>query len=132
MLKKSKIAFIFFILMGGSSFQASADPNTVLANICTLVESDDKGQLRKKVKTMKSDYGMKLADYYNGITCNGQTLIRHAIKLNSAETGAFLIKKMSKKALKTPMSDSMTELDWAKSNGFEGSALTAALQDRIN
>jgi len=132
MFKQSKYAVLFCMLSGAASFQASADPNTVLSNVCTLVENDNKGQLRKKIKTMKTDYNMGLADYYAGISCGGLTLIRYAIKLNAEQAGGFLIKKMSKKALRAPMQDGVTELDWAMNNGFDSSALTAAVQNRIN
>ena len=131
MLKKLKGALLVPVLFSFHTSTVQADPNTVLANICTIVESDDKSSLRKKIKTMKSDYQMKLPDYYNGITCGGLTLIRHAIKSGSVESGQFLIKKMSKKVLREPMADGSTELDWATANGHDGSALVAALKDRI-
>ena len=127
-----KRSFIFFVLTVASASSVQAAPETVLANICAIVESDDEGQLRKKLKTMQKDYNMRLPDYYEGITCGGLTLIRYAIKNEAVNAGGQLIKKMSKKALRGPMSDGSTELAWAEANGFGGSAVTAALKDRIN
>lgn len=131
MLKKLKGALLVPVLFSFHTSTVQADPNTVLANICTIVASDDKSQLRKKIKTMKSDYSMKLPDYYSGISCGGLTLIRHAIQSGSVESGSFLIKKMSKKILREPMSDGTTELDWATANGHDASPLVAALKERV-
>ena len=131
MLKTLKSALLVPVLFSFHTSTVLADPNTVLANICTIVSSDDKSQLRKKIKTMKSDYSMKLPEYYDGISCGGLTLIRHAIKSGAVESGSFIIKKMSKKVLRSPMADGTTELDWATANGHEGSPLVAALKDRI-
>merc|ERR1712053_33784 len=55
------------------------DINEALANICTIVQADDKGELRKKMRSVQSDYKLKLRDYYSGISCNGQSLIRTAL-----------------------------------------------------
>lgn len=56
--------------------QASADINESLQNICTIVKSDDKRELRRKMKSVQSDYNLKLRDYYSGITCGGKSLIK--------------------------------------------------------
>ena len=69
MLKFKKITLMatLGLAMGFSSI-ANADVNETLANICTIVEADDKGELRKKMRTVNSDYRLKLRDYYSGIT----------------------------------------------------------------
>lgn len=111
---------------------ATANPNTVMANICTIIQSDDKTQLRKKLRTLRSDYRLKLVDFYDAVSCSGLTMIRHSIKSGSVETGTYLIKKMSKKSLETPKKDSKTELDWAIESGFTASPIVAELKDRIS
>ncbi|MBE1300345.1 MAG: DUF3718 domain-containing protein [Alteromonadaceae bacterium] len=130
MFFRMKHVLIGLTLLLANMSVANADPAQVLANICTIVQSDDKSGLRKKVKTMKKDYGLKLAAYYDGISCGGLTLIRYAIKNGSMEAGKFLIKKMSKKALRAPQKDSVTELDWANANHADA-PLTAVLAERV-
>jgi hypothetical protein len=110
---------------------AHADINDALQNICTIVEADDKGQLRKKMKRVKSDYNLRLNDYYSGITCGGNSLIRAAMKSNAIKTGTLLVKKMPKRDLSAPEQDGKTVLAWATENGLDGSAIVAVLNDRI-
>ena len=87
---------------------AQADINDALQNICTIVKADDKGELRKKMKRVQSDFRLKLKDYYSGISCGGNSLIRTAMKNNSIQTGTLLVKKMPKGELKAPEQDGNT------------------------
>ena len=73
---------------------AQADINDALQNICTIVKADDKGELRRKMRRVQSDYNLKLKDYYTGVSCGGNSLIRTAMLNNSEETGTLMIKKM--------------------------------------
>src|SRR5690606_21614122 len=95
-----------------------ADINEDLQNICTIVKNDDKGELRKKMRTVQNDYNLRLGDYYTGISCGGNSLIRYSMQNNSAEVGTYMIKKMSKKDLSAAESDGMAIKQWAETNGF--------------
>ena len=53
-----------------------ADINDALKNICTIVKADDKDELRKKMRRVRSDFRLKLKDYYSGISCGGNGLYR--------------------------------------------------------
>jgi hypothetical protein len=111
--------------------QASADINESLQNICTIVKSDDKRELRRKMKSVQSDYNLKLRDYYSGITCGGKSLIKSSFEYDSIETGTLLIKKMPKGDLSEPEHDSAgVILEWASSNG-KNTELLSVLRDRI-
>jgi len=108
-----------------------ADINDALQNICTIVKADDKGELRKKMKRVQSDYNLKLKDYYTGVSCDGDSLIRTAMLNNSEETGTLLVKKMPRGYLKAPEKDGKTVLDWASENGFDSSPIVTAINERI-
>ena len=110
---------------------AHADINDALQNICTIVKADDKGELRKKMKKVKSDFNLKLKDYYSGISCGGNSLIRTAMKNDSIATGTLLVKKMPKSDLSAPEQDGKTVMTWATENGLDSSAIVAVLNDRI-
>lgn len=111
--------------------QAQANVNEALQNICTIVKADDKGELRKKMKKVQSDYGLKLQDYYNGISCGGESLIRTAFKANATDAGTLLVKKMPKSALNLPEADGKTLRAWVSENGHMDSDLATALNNRI-
>ena len=110
---------------------AQADVSEALQNICTIVKADDKGELRKKMKRVQSDYRLKLKDYYSGVSCGGNSLIRTAMLNDSIETGTLMIKKMPRGDLSSPESDGKTVLTWASENGLDASAIVTVLKDRI-
>jgi hypothetical protein len=121
------IAMTSLIFVGN----AQADVSEALQNICTIVKADDKGELRKKMKRVQSDYNLKLKDYYTGVSCGGNSLIRTAMLNNSEKTGTLMVKKMPKGDLKAPEKDGKTVLAWASENGLDASPIVAALNDRI-
>jgi hypothetical protein len=62
---------------------AKADVNDDVQKNCTIVKADDKSELRKKMKKVENDYQCKLQDYYTGISCCGDSLIRLAFSNNA-------------------------------------------------
>jgi hypothetical protein len=110
---------------------AHADVNADLQNICTIVKADDKDELRKKMKKVESDHSLKLQDYYSGISCGGESLIRTAMLNNAVEAGTMMIKKMPKSQLTAPEADGKTLTDWSNEKGFNNSAIAAELSARI-
>ena len=107
------------------------DINEALAYICTIVQADDKGELRKKMRSVQTDYKLKLRDYYSGISCNGQSLIRTAITSDAVEVGTLLVKKMPSKELTQPEADGKTLQAWIAEQGLQDSPISATLNDRI-
>ena len=126
---KTSIAIATMSLLTAGN--AQADVSEALQNICTIVKADDKGELRKKMKRVQSDYRLKLKDYYTGVTCGGNSLIRTAMLNDAVETGTLMVKKMPKGDLKAPEKDGKTVLNWASENGLDASPIVAALNDRI-
>lgn len=131
MLKIVKTSLVIATASLAFTQTAHADVNEALANICTIVQADDKGELRKKMKRVQSDYSMKLKDYYAGISCSGNSLIRTAMLNNAVEAGTLLVKKMPKTALAEPEQDGKTLQAWVAEQGLEGSPLAAVLADRM-
>ena len=130
MLKIVK-ASLFIAATFGISGMAQANVNEALANICTIVQADDKGELRKKMRVVQSDYSLKLKDYYSGISCNGNSLIRTAMLSGAVESGSLLVKKMPKSALSAPEADGKTLLAWIEENGLTGSPIAEVVNNRI-
>jgi hypothetical protein len=126
---KTSIAIATMSLLTAGN--AQADVVEALQNICTIVKADDKGELRKKMKRVQSDYNLKLKDYYTGVSCGGNSLIRTAMLNNAEATGTLMVKKMPKGDLKAPEKDGKTVLIWASENGLDASPIVAALNKRI-
>ena len=96
-----------------------------------LVVADDKSELRKKMKVVRSDFRLQLRDYYTGISCDGNSMIRAAALNNAVEAGTLLVKKMPKKDLSSPESDGKTLQAWLTEQGLSDNPIALALQERI-
>ena len=131
MLKIVKTSLIVAASTLAYSNVAHASINDALANICNIVQADDKGELRKKMRSVESDYRLKLHDYYTGISCDGQSLIRAAIKNNAVEVGTLLVKKMPSRDLTAPEADGKTLQAWIAEQGLQDSPIAAELSGRI-
>ena len=131
MLKIVKTSLVLAAASLMFSGSAHADINAALQNICTIVKTNDKGELRKKMKKVQSDYRLKLKDYYSGISCGGNSLIRTAMLNEAVDTGTLLVKKMPKKDLAAPETDGKTLSAWVSENGLDGSAIATELNNRI-
>ena len=83
------------------------------------------------MRSVQSDYKLKLRDYYSGISCNGQSLIRTAITSDAVEVGTLLVKKMPSKELTQPEADGKTLQAWIAEQGLQDSPISATLNDRI-
>ncbi|WP_218311961.1 DUF3718 domain-containing protein [Alteromonas antoniana] len=130
MLKNVKYPLFLSLTLVASPF-AAADVNQALANICTIVQADDKGELRKKMRMVESDYRMKLKDYYSGVSCSGNSLIRTAALNNAIETGTLLVKKMPRGDLSAPEADGKTLQAWLTEQGLQDSPLAAVINERM-
>ncbi|MDO6540838.1 DUF3718 domain-containing protein [Alteromonas stellipolaris] len=130
MLKIVKTSLVIAATLGVSGM-AQANVNEALANICTIVQADDKGELRKKMRSVESDYRLKLKDYYSGVSCSGNSLIRTAMLSNAVEAGSLLVKKMPKSDLSTPETDGKTLQAWVAENGLEGNEIATVLSGRL-
>lgn len=110
---------------------AQASVESELQNICTIVKADDKGQLRKKLSSVQKNFSLKLQDYYSGISCNGDSLIRTAFVNGAVEAGSLLVKKMPKSQLNSPEQDGKTLRAWVSENNMMDSPIATVLNDRI-
>lgn len=115
----------------GFTSAASASVESELQNICSIVKADDKGQLRKKMSNVQKNFSLKLQDYYSGISCDGNSLIRTAFLSGAVKSGSLLVKKMPKSQLNAPEQDGKTLRAWVSDNGLMDSPIASVLNDRI-
>ncbi|WP_144213270.1 DUF3718 domain-containing protein [Shewanella donghaensis] len=122
------VAVAVLIAASSVSIPAVANTDQLVANICDYVKSNDKNRLRKKLKESR----VKLRNIYSGISCDGSSLLRTAYNSNSFEVGEYIAKRLPAGDLSQAEADGQSILDWANANGHSGSAITAAVQNRIN
>ncbi|WP_394131314.1 DUF3718 domain-containing protein [Shewanella maritima] len=121
------VAVAALLVASSVSTPVVANTDQLVANICDYVKSDDKNRLRKKLKESR----VKLRNIYDGVSCDGGSLLRTAYNSNAVTVGEFIAKRLSSKELTAPEPDGQTILDWANANGHGGSSITAAINDRI-
>ena len=110
---------------------AHASVESELQNICTIVKADDKSELRKKLSSVQKNFKLKLQDYYSGISCSGDSLIRTAFVSGSVAAGSLLVKKMPKSQLNAPEHDGKTLRAWVSENNLMDSPIADVLNNRI-
>jgi hypothetical protein len=116
------IALASVVLLSSVSFNAVAvDIESALVGICDYLKQDDKNRFRKKLK----DTNIKLRNVYDGISCGGEPLVRYAMRNGAEKTGSFIVGRLPQSHFETS-----GDLEWAKSNGFGGSAIATAIETR--
>jgi hypothetical protein len=77
----------------------------IAKNICDYVAVDDKGRLRKLLKSNR----LKLRKVFNDVSCDSNNILIFAAKQNANEIGQLLIKKLPKGVIKKEL-ESLIEL----------------------
>lgn len=121
------VAIAVLIAASSVSVPAVANTDQLVANICDYVKSDDKNRLRKKLKEAR----VKLRNIYSGVNCDGSSLLRTAYNSNANDVGEFIAKRLPASDLSAAEADGTSIIDWANANGHSGSAITAAIADRL-
>ncbi|MEP0356504.1 MAG: hypothetical protein ABJH06_04025 [Paraglaciecola sp.] len=85
MLKTVRMSITIACMSVLSISYAHANIGETFENNCTIVKTDNKGELGKKIKSVKPDFKLKLKEhFYANISCSdGKNLPRSTI-LNSA------------------------------------------------
>lgn len=91
-------------------------------SLCEYTKTDDKNRVRKVL----SDNKVNVRKIYDAIQCNGDSLIKFAMRNDAYETGSFFVKQMPAKALVTEDLEA-----WAAANGFAASPLINDIKARI-
>ena len=98
-----------------------AGDDQLAASMCDYVAADDKNRLRKVL----SDYRLRLRNIYDGVVCNGESMVRYAFKSNAADVGEFIVKQLPASSI-----NGSGDIAWAEANGFGASPLLAVLKAR--
>lgn len=69
---------------------------------------------------------------YEGISCEGLSLIRYAMLNSADDAGEYMVKSMSRSDLQKTEKDGSTVEQWAEANGHLKSTTGLALVDRLN
>lgn len=93
-----------------------------VTSLCEYTKADDKNRVRKVL----SDNKVNVRKIYDAIQCNGDSLIKFAMRNDAYETGSFFVKQMPAKALVAEDLEA-----WATANGLAASPLINDIKARI-
>lgn len=91
-------------------------------NLCTYVQGDDRMRMRQRIREER----VRLRQVYDGVRCNGMSLIQFALTSGSDDIGVFIASQLPASVL-----TSGGELEWAESNGYTGTDTVQAIRERL-
>ena len=91
-------------------------------SLCEYTKADDKNRIRK----LLSDNKINVRKIYDKVQCNGDSLIKFAMRSDAYEVGSFYVKQMPAKSL---VGEGLEA--WAEANGFAQSSLINDIKARI-
>lgn len=115
----SSIAVALVLTAGSPAVMAEEQWAT---SLCEYTKADDKNRIRK----LLSDNKINVRKVYDKVQCNGDSLIKFAMRSDAYEVGSFYVKQMPAKALVAEDLET-----WANSNNLGQSSLINDIKARI-
>ena len=102
---------------------------SALAGVCASVEADDQVRFRKKVNDVRRNFNLRIRDFYEGVSCQGKTLIEYAIEKNAEGVGSYVARRIASEADTLKASNGQSVSQWINANGHAGHPIAKALVD---
>ena len=97
--------FMLLIVIAISLFVPKSYSFNVAQNICEYIAVDDKGRLRKLLKSNR----LKLRAVFKDVSCDNSNILIFAAKNNANEIGQLLIKKLPKAVIEVELESLATQ-----------------------
>ncbi|CUS48255.1 MAG: protein of unknown function DUF3718 [Idiomarinaceae bacterium HL-53] len=107
-----------------STVQAS---NAIAESVCSAISADD----RQRLRTILDNHNVRVRNIYDGVRCNGFSMIQFAITAEAAAVGEFLVRQLPARAIEEDTVNGVSVLDWAEQSGYGDSAVLTIVRDRI-
>lgn len=98
-----------------------AQAQDLALNLCTYVQGDDRMRMRQRMREDR----IRLRSVYDGILCNGMSLLQFAMANDSQDIGSFIVSQLPGSSL-----EGNGDLDWAEANGHGDSEIANAIRER--
>lgn len=121
------------LLMNSYSVKAD-DMDILVQSLCDFAKTDNRSQLRKKIKQSK----LQLNNVYGGITCGadgdfaGGSLLKMATFHGALDAAKYIGSQIGSSAVSSPESDGVTILDWSKALIAKDPSKAASVQPIID
>lgn len=91
-----KVLLTASLLTLSAAITPIAHADDISLRLCEYVQANDKNRLRAFLKQNK----LKIRNFYDDLTCNGDNLLIFAAKSNAIEVGKFIIGNLPVKKVK--------------------------------
>ena len=115
---------LFGMMSVQSPVQAS---NAIAESVCSAISADD----RQRLRTILDNHNVRVRNIYDGVRCNGFSMIQFAITAEAAAVGEFLVRQLPARAIEEDTVNGVSVLDWAEQSGYGDSAVLTIVRDRI-
>lgn len=125
-MKKLALAVIASGLIAGSVHTPAA-ANEIAEGICTAISADD----RQRLRTILSNHNMRVRNIYNGVRCNGYSMLQFAITAEAAQVGDLITRQLPASMIEEDTVNGEPVLAWAESSGYGSSEVVASVRSRL-
>lgn len=116
-------ALVAMITLGASvAVVKPAQAQDLALNLCTYVQGDDRMRMRQRIREER----VRLRQVYDGVRCNGMSLLQFALSNGSDDIGVFIASQLPSSVL-----SGGGELEWAVSNGYGDTETVQAIRERV-
>ena len=125
-MKKLALAAISCGLIAGS-IHTPAAANEIAEGICTAISADD----RQRLRTILSNHNMRVRNIYNGVRCNGYSMLQFAITAEATQVGDLITRQLPASMIEQDTVNGEPMLAWAESSGYGSSEVVASVRSRL-
>ena len=126
---------LFAVALVLNSYSVKADDmDIVVQSLCDYAKTDNRSQLRKKIKQTR----LQLNNVYGGIVCGsdgnfpGGSLLKMATFHGALDAVKYIASQISSSAITSPEADGVTILDWSKALIAKDPSKAASVQPIID
>ncbi|HLV48966.1 MAG TPA: DUF3718 domain-containing protein [Aliidiomarina sp.] len=119
----------FFVAAVMTVLPTKSYANSEIAEgLCAAIVADD----RQRMRTILSNNNMRLRNVFNGVRCNGYSMLQFAITAEAIDVGEMLIRQLPIRIIEEDEVNGQNILQWAESAGYGSSPVLQVVRDRLN
>lgn len=126
-MKKLALAVVSCGLIAGSVHSPAA-ASEIAEGICTAISADD----RQRLRTILNNHNMRVRNIYNGVRCNGYSMLQFAITAEASQVGDLITRQLPASMIEEDTVNGESMLTWAESSGYSSSEVVAAVRSRLS
>lgn len=118
-----------FSLLVMNLFPAKSYANDdIAAGLCSAIVADD----RQRLRTILSNHNTRLRNVFNGVRCNGYSMLQFAITAEAVDVGEMLIRQLPLRVIETDFINGVNIIQWAESAGYGSSVVLEGVRERLS